>query len=100
MHDCIGVTRYAPPELDYTAAPSLLPGFVGRITPALREVTGVAWRVTQSEDAPVATLHEREMRKAADARAEIMETPVVKAALAAFPDAELSDELEQWSAER
>ena len=40
------------------------------------------------------------MRKAADARAEIMETPVVKAALTAFPDAELGDELEQWSAER
>jgi len=48
----------------------------------------------------VPTLLEQEMRKAADARAEIMETPVVKAALAAFPDAELSDELEQWSAER
>ncbi|WP_313801943.1 DNA polymerase III subunit gamma/tau [Sphingobium sp.] len=100
MHDCIGVIRYAPPEMDFTGASSLLPGFVGRITPALREVTGVAWRVTQSNGPAVPTLQEREMAEAADARAEIMETPVVKAAMAAFPDAELGDELEQWSAER
>lgn len=100
MHDCIGLVRYAPPELDYSPTPSLASDFPGRLQPALREVTGVSWRVSPVEGKAAPTLLEQEMQAAAAARAEIMETPVVKAALAAFPHAELSDELEQWSAER
>jgi DNA polymerase-3 subunit gamma/tau len=43
-------------------------------------------------------LLEQEQRAAAEARAAILESPVVKAAMAAFPDAELDGTLEQWSA--
>ena len=100
LHDCVGLVRYAPPELDYCSAPSLASDFAARVTPALREVTGVAWRLTQSDGPAAPTLLEQEQRAQATARAEILETPVVKAAMAAFPGAELSDELEQWSAER
>jgi len=100
LHDCIGLVRYAAPELDYVPTPSLPSDFLARLNPALREVTGTAWRVSAVDGPAAPTLQEQDMRKAADARAEIMETPVVKAALAAFPDAELGNELEQWSAER
>ena len=100
MHDCIGLVRYAPPELDYRPTPSLPSDFAARIAPALREVTGVAWRVAQVDGPANPTLLEQEQRKAADTRAAMRETPVVKAALAAFPDAELDDRLEPWSAER
>ena len=100
LHDCIGLVRYAAPELDYVPTPSLPSDFLARLNPALREVTGTAWRVSAVDGPAAPTLQEQDMCKAADARAEIMETPVVKAALAAFPDAELGNELEQWSAER
>ena len=100
LHDCIGLVRYAPPELDYSPTPSLASDFAARVTPALREVTGAAWRVAQSDGPAAPTLLEQEQRAKASARVEILETPVVKAAMAAFPGAELSDELEQWSAER
>ncbi|MGC4252120.1 MAG: DNA polymerase III subunit gamma/tau [Sphingobium sp.] len=98
LHDCVGLVRYAPPELDYKAAPSLASDFVARLTPALREITGVAWRVAQADGPAAPTLLEQEQRKAAEERAIILETPVVKAAMEAFPEADLDDRLEQWSA--
>ncbi|WP_373886173.1 DNA polymerase III subunit gamma/tau [Sphingobium sp. CFD-1] len=98
LHDCVGLVRYAAPELDYKATPALSSDFTARLTPALREVTGVAWRVAQSDGPAAPTLLEQEQRKAAEERAVILETPVVKAAMAAFPDAELDEKLEQWSA--
>ena len=100
LHDCVGIVRYAPPEIDYRPTSALSSDFAARLTPALREVTGVAWRVSQSEGEAAPTLLEQEQRQKAAVRAEILETPVVKAAMAAFPDAELGDELEQWSAEQ
>jgi len=100
LHDCIGLVRYAPPELEFRPTPSLAGDFAARITPVLREVTGVAWRVIQSDGPAAPTLLEQEREVQAAARAEILETPIIKAAMAAFPDAELGDELEQWSAER
>ncbi|SCW48884.1 DNA polymerase-3 subunit gamma/tau [Sphingobium faniae] len=98
LHDCVGLVRYAPPELDYKAASSLAPDFTARLTPALREVTGVAWRVAQADGPAAPTRLEQEQRQAAEERAAILETPVVKAAMEAFPDADLDDRLEQWSA--
>jgi DNA polymerase-3 subunit gamma/tau len=96
LHDCVGVVRYAPPQFDYRPTPQLPVDFAARLLPALREVTGTIWQVAQAEGGEP-TLLEQEQRKAADARAQILETPVVKAAMAAFPDAELDDRLEQWS---
>ncbi|MBB6190256.1 DNA polymerase-3 subunit gamma/tau [Sphingobium wenxiniae] len=98
LHDCVGLVRYAPPELDYRATPALASDFAARLTPALREITGAPWRVAQSDGPAAPTLLEQEQRKAAEERAVILETPVVKAALEAFPDAELDGKLEQWSA--
>ncbi len=98
LHDCIGLVRYAPPELDYRPTPSLSSDFTARLAPALREITGTPWRVSESAGPAAPTLLEQEQRKAAQERAVILETPVVKAAMEAFPDAELDDRLEQWSA--
>ncbi|MCC4252824.1 MAG: DNA polymerase III subunit gamma/tau [Pseudomonadota bacterium] len=99
LHDCVGLVRYAPPQLDYRPTPQLPSDFSARLLPALRELTGIAWQVAQADGPAEPTLLEQEQRRAADARARILETPVVKAAMAAFPDAELDDKLERWSAE-
>jgi DNA polymerase-3 subunit gamma/tau len=98
LHDCVRVVRYAPPQLDYSPTPQLPGDFTARLLPALREVTGSAWQVAQSDAPAQPTLLEQEQRAAAEARAAILESPVVKAAMAAFPDAELDGTLEQWSA--
>ncbi|MDO7833585.1 DNA polymerase III subunit gamma/tau [Sphingobium sp. HBC34] len=98
LHDCVGVVRYAPPQFDYHPTPQLPSDFTARLLPALRDVTGLSWQVAQSDTPGEPTLLQQEQGKAADARARILETPVVKAAMAAFPDADLDDRLEQWSA--
>ncbi|MEJ7935113.1 DNA polymerase III subunit gamma/tau [Sphingobium sp. AN558] len=100
LHDCVGLIRYAPPELDYRPAPALPADFIARITPVLRDVTGVAWKVSAQDGVAAPTLMEQEQAGKARERARILETPVIKAAMAAFPDAELGHELEQWSAEQ
>ncbi|MDI1294625.1 MAG: DNA polymerase III subunit gamma/tau [bacterium] len=100
LHDCVGLIRYAPPKIDYRGTDALPSDFPVRLMQALRDMTGCSWRVAQA-DGPVApTLMQQEQDKAARARAMILETPVVKAALAAFPDAALveTDQPEQWSA--
>ncbi len=62
------------------------------IAEALKRATGGVWKVTTSEAEGAPPL--RETRKAAEAvaRDAILATPVVRAAMAAFPGAEL----ESW----
>jgi DNA polymerase-3 subunit gamma/tau len=98
LHDCVRVVRYAPPQFDFSPTAQLPADFTARLLPALREVTGTAWQVAQSDAPAQPSLLEQEQRAEAEARAAILETPVVKAAMAAFPDAELDGKLEQWSA--
>lgn len=97
LHDCIGLIRFAPPEMDVRIVQPLPADFLPRLAQALRETTGVAWRIMESDGPAQPTLMQQEQQRADASRAAIMETPVVKAALAAFPEAELDDRLEQWS---
>jgi DNA polymerase-3 subunit gamma/tau len=87
------VVRYAPPELVLSAARPLPVDLIRDVTAETKRITGRVWRVS-TEDAPgVPTLREdREAARAAERRA-ILDTPVVKAAFEAFPDAEL----ESWT---
>jgi DNA polymerase-3 subunit gamma/tau len=59
---------------------------------ALKAVTGTAWRVRIAEDAEEAepTLLEQEQAEKARAEQEVLASPMVKAAMEAFPDAELA----------
>jgi DNA polymerase-3 subunit gamma/tau len=97
LHDCVGVARYAPPELDFVAVQRLPPDFMGRFTQGLRALSGVGWRVNEVEGEAALTLMQREQARDAQARDEILDTPIVKAAMAAFPDAQLDDGTEPWS---
>lgn len=101
LKDCAGLSLYAPPRLEVRLTSPWIGGdFFRELSQALRDISGTPWQVREG-DGPVApTLMQQEEQRRTDRRAEIMETPVVKAALAAFPDAELGDEIEQWSAER
>ena len=99
VRDCVRPLRYAPPELLFAPHPSLPDDFPRTLEQALHQVTQQRWQVRRGEGTGEPTLLEREQAERAAGRAAILETPVVKAAMAAFPDAELDDRLEQWSAE-
>ena len=87
--------RYAPPEVTLSTQRPLPADLPGALAARLQELTGVKWKIATEDAEGEATLAER--RKAADEteRAAILETPIVKAAFEAFPDAVL----ENWNKE-
>ncbi len=82
--------RYAPPDIVLSAAKPLPADLVADLMAGLQRATGQRWKVT-TEDAPGAlSVRESEARERADALDWVKSTPVVKAALDAFPDAEVT----------
>ena len=86
------VVRYAPPELVLSSARPLPDGFVRDVADAAKRATEAAWKVTTSEVEGAPTLRDTARAIEAAARDAILATPVVSAAMAAFPGAEL----ESW----
>lgn len=99
VRDCVRLVRYEPQALDIQLVPPMGRDFAKTLEAALHQVTQARWQVRISEGAATPTLLEQAQAAEAKERAEIFETPVVKAAFAAFPDADF-DRVEPWSAER
>jgi DNA polymerase-3 subunit gamma/tau len=101
LRDVLRVVDYAPPLLAYQLSGPVAPGFVAELRDALAKVTGTKWELEEREGAAQPTLLETERAEAEADRRSIMESPLVKAAFAAFPDAELldsdGDEHDKWS---
>jgi DNA polymerase III subunit gamma/tau len=101
LRDVLRVVDYAPPLLAYQLSGPVAPGFVAELRDALAKVTGTKWELEEREGAAQPTLLETERAEAEAGRRAIMESPLVKAAFAAFPDAELldsdGDEHDSWS---
>jgi DNA polymerase III subunit gamma/tau len=101
LHDVMRIIEFAPPSLVYQLAEPVMPGFEAQLRDALFETTGQRWNLEVREgDAPPSAL---ETQRAAEqaARQEILDSPLVKAALAAFPDAEVlpvKEAEQKWSA--
>ena len=92
MHDWVRVIALAPGELSYT----LVPGYPGDATADLRDAllraTGERWQVTRAEGDAQPSLKELADVAKDSARAAVLRDPLVEAAFAAFPSAELLDE--------
>lgn len=92
MHDWVRVIGLEPEALTYT----LVPGYPGDATAELREAllraTGNRWQVTRAEGDAVPSLKELADANKDAARAAVRSDPLVEAAFAAFPNAELLDE--------
>ena len=90
------VIHIAPPELVLSSARPLPADMVRDLTVELKNCTGRAWKIT-TEDAPGApTIRELMLASKEVVRAEILASPVVKAAFDTFPDAVLpEDELDR-----
>ena len=89
LHDFVGLVRYAPPELVIRPTKPLSGNFAREVAEALKDATGTAWQVRASDEAAAPSLLDQEREAAERLRLEVLETPLVKAAFEAFPDAEL-----------
>ena len=100
LNDVMRVVDYAPPLLAYQLSGPVAPGFVAELRDALAKVTGKKWELEERGGAAQPSLLEVEKAAAEADRRIIMESPLVKAAFAAFPDAELLDndgDEQEWS---
>ncbi len=100
LRDVVRLVEYAPPLLAYQLAGPVGPQFVSELRDALAKVTGTRWDVEERAGDAQPSLLEKEQAKAEAEKRIILESPLVKAAFAAFPEAELldSDEIDmKWS---
>jgi DNA polymerase III subunit gamma/tau len=87
LHDVMRVIEYAPPLLAYQLAGPVMPGFDMQLRDTLMQVTGQRWNLEErSGEAPPTFLETQQAAKLA-ARQEILDSPLVKAAQDAFPEA-------------
>jgi DNA polymerase-3 subunit gamma/tau len=90
LHDHVGLVRYAPPELDIRPTKPLAASFARDLAAALKGATGTAWQVRLVEEGEAQpSLREQELAAEAAVRESVRNAPVVQAAFAAFPEAEL-----------
>ncbi len=93
LRDEVNEIDYAPPEI--TIRPTR-PFDTRELASVLKQLTGVVWTVTSRDGPAKPSIRERELASEAAARDAILAAPIVKAAIAHFPDAQLVS----WSQER
>jgi DNA polymerase-3 subunit gamma/tau len=91
LHDFAGLVRYAPPELVIRPVKPLSGDVTRDLAAALKSLTGTIWQVQITDEPSEPTLLEQEKMEADKLRQSVLETPIVKAAFEAFPDAELTN---------
>ena len=90
LHDYVGLIHYAPPELALRPLKAFPTDFARDLGMALKSLTGIAWKVTFSEQGEAQpALRDQELAETERLRQKVLDTPVARAALEAFPDAEL-----------
>jgi len=89
VRDYLRPVRFEGSEFDFGAARELPHDFIRELGAALRESTGVNWRLTCVEAAAAPTLREEAAANEVAERDAVLASPVVAAAIEAFPDAEL-----------
>ncbi|MDE0878441.1 MAG: DNA polymerase III subunit gamma/tau [Sphingomonas bacterium] len=90
------VVIYDAPTLVLSGSRPMSTETVADLHAALKSATGQAWRVSFDDRPGAPTLNEAEKNSEAAAKAAILESPMIKAAFDAFPEAEL----EQWPGKR
>ncbi|SEM43733.1 DNA polymerase-3 subunit gamma/tau [Sphingomonas gellani] len=90
------LVRYDPPELLLSGSRPIAADTLSELSLALKGLTGRVWKVALVDQPGEPTLKEAEDVAAEAARQALLQSPLVLAALQAFPDAEL----EQWPDKR
>ncbi|MBS3929826.1 MAG: DNA polymerase III subunit gamma/tau [Sphingomonadales bacterium] len=92
MHDWVRVAEFKPGELTYALVPDYPGDPSAELRDALLRATGERWQVSRIEGDAQPSLSEIEEAKREAARAQTLADPMVEAAFAAFPKAELIEE--------
>jgi DNA polymerase-3 subunit gamma/tau len=92
MRDWVRVIELAPGSLVYSMAPGLADDPGPDLRDALFKTTGERWEVERGQGEGASTLREVAEALKAESDARLRRTPIVEAAFAAFPGAELVDE--------
>jgi len=96
----VRLIELAPGLLRYQLAPGLPGDPSAEIRKALETVTGMAWQVERGEGAAQPSLEEARAEAEREAGAALRRSPLVAAALATFPGAELIEDDAPPSGER
>ncbi len=99
LTDSVHLVRFQPGRIELRPAGRAPPDLIGKLSQRLHEWTGVRWVVSVSREAGEPTL--REQRQAAERQRqdEVNEHPLVKAALRAFPGAQVTSIIDTAAAE-
>lgn len=89
VRDYMRPVRFEGSEIDFGAARPLPQDFVRELGGALKDSTGVHWKLTLVDGATAMTLREEQAAREAAERESVLRSPIVAAAMQAFPDAEL-----------
>jgi DNA polymerase-3 subunit gamma/tau len=84
------VVQYAPPEIVLSTARPMPAELPRDLAEALKDLTGMLWRVTTDDASGAPSVREAEADARARALDAIRATPIVDAALEIFPDAEIT----------
>ena len=91
FHDHARVAKLSGTELLIAQTDKLKPEFFTELAATLKELTGERWTIGTVRDGGEPSLRERQVAQEDAARSAILESPLVKAAFQAFPEAELID---------
>ena len=89
LHDQVGLVRYEPPELALKPLRPLGSDWSRELATVLKGITGTSWTVSMADEGAKPSLQEQERMAEEQVRAEVLQDPSVRAAMEAFPDAEL-----------
>ncbi len=89
------VVKFVAPEITYQSARSISESDLKKISETLKDQTGVQWTISEGEGEAQPTIAEKAQQTRDAARQEILDSPLVKAAFEAFPDAELLENDEE-----
>ena len=85
-----GLVDFSPPEMTLRPLkPQSDPQYGTKLNLVVRDVLGPEWRLNFAETAAAPSLVEQEEAREAEARAVILADPLIRAAMEAFPEAEL-----------
>ncbi|MBM6574739.1 DNA polymerase III subunit gamma/tau [Microvirga sp. SRT01] len=83
------LVRYAPPEIVFSGSRPIATDTLAELAAALKCMTKQVWKLSLDDVPGEPTLNERQLAADAAERQAMLDTPLVRAALAAFPGAEL-----------
>jgi DNA polymerase-3 subunit gamma/tau len=92
MRDWVRVIELGPTELLYALAPGYSGDPTAELRDALLRATGERWQVTRAEGEGAPTLREAAEAIKAAQQAALLQHPLVEAAFAAFPDAQIIED--------